>query len=370
MTILLTVFALVFILRIIFMVYGSARERAKSHKINSKNNPKVSVVVAARNEEEKIQKCILSIQSSNYDNYQIIAINDRSSDKTGEILDNLAKSIKNLKVVHILNDSQKGNLKGKAGALHQGFLNSDADIFMVTDADCVVGKEWISSVVAEFQNDEIAIVPSFTLIKGNRFFDKIQAVEWVYMHTMASAGVNWGVPLGCYGNNLSISAKKYFEIGGYEKIKFSVTEDLALLQGLIKNGGKAHYKCSYASAVHTLPEKTFKDYFNQHRRWAIGGLGLGMKATIFVATSLFIWLGLLLTAINADWISFFVILGIRFFGDFSVILPSLLKLKQTKLFFWVFPSILFFLVMELVAPFMVINKEVEWKGQVFGHNKN
>ncbi len=360
----------IFLLRILFMVIGSGRERANSNNTIPIVLPNVSVVVSARNEENNIRRCILSIAKSDYDikKYTIIAVNDRSSDKTGEILEELASIIPNLKIIHIKEDKQKGNLKGKAGALHKAFVSSDADIFMVTDADCIVHTNWISSIITEFQDKEIAIVPSFTLINGQRFFDKIQAVEWVYMHTMASAGVNWNLPLGCYGNNVSIDAKKYFEIGGYEAINFSVTEDLALLQALLNNGYKAHYKCSYKTVVQTLPEKTFYDYFNQHRRWAIGGLGLGWKAYVFVATAVFIWIGLLITAFEQNWTGFISILAIRILGDFAVILPSMIKLKHMKLIHWVVPSIVFFLIMELVAPFMIINKKVEWKGQVFNGN--
>ncbi len=370
MIIVIALIICIFLGRILFMVIGSGRERAKS-KINTQSKLiKVAIVVAARNEESNIRRCITTIAKSDFDkdNYTIIAVNDRSSDSTGEILEELKNTITNLEVIHITNDEQKGNLKGKAGALHTGFKSSNADIFMVTDADCVVHPDWISSIVNEFQNPQIAIVPSFTLIEGKRFFDKIQAVEWVYMHTMASAGVNWNLPLGCYGNNLSIDAKKYFEIGGYESIKFSVTEDLALLQALLNKGYQAHYKCSSRTAVYTLPEKSFYDYFNQHRRWAIGGLGLGWKAFVFVATAVLIWVGLIITAFESNWSGFAGIFAIRIFGDFAVILPSMIRLKQMKLIPWVVPSIIFFLIMELVAPFMIISKKVEWKGQIFNGN--
>jgi cellulose synthase/poly-beta-1,6-N-acetylglucosamine synthase-like glycosyltransferase len=327
----------------------------------------ISVIVPARNEENKIENCINILLKSNYptDLFEVICVNDRSEDNTGLILDNLAKKYPNLKVLHILNDIDKGNLKGKPGALHHGILKSSGDIIMMTDADCDVNPNWLKTVSEKFNDPSIALVPSYTLIKGNRIFDKLQAVEWLYMHTMAAAGVGLNNPLGCYGNNLSIRKKVYDELGGYPNIKFSVTEDLALLKSVFKSGYKVNYVCDYNASVSTLPCLTLSEYISQHKRWSVGGLDLGYNAVFFVATSLIIWIGLVVAIISAKPIWILIILFTRIFGDYIVIKPVMNILKQNHLHSWILPSVGFFMLMELIIPPLLIDTRIEWKGQIF-----
>ncbi len=359
----------IFAFRAFILFTFSVKERSKKvadNKVLGKSF--VSVIVPARNEEDNIESCINNIMLSDYDSdyYEVIAVNDRSDDKTCEILDSLCHKFSNLKVIHIKNDIEKGNLKGKPGALHIGIQASKGDIIMMTDADCTVNPKWISSVTERFNDPQIGLVPSYTLVKGDRAFDKFQAVEWIYMHTMASAGVAMNNPLGCFGNNLSIRRSVYDDIGGYEKIKFSVTEDLALLKAVFKSGNKVNYLCSYESSVTTLPCKTFGEYIAQHKRWAVGGIDLGYNAVFFVVTSLAIWIGLIVAIISLKPVWILALLFTRFLGDYFIIKPAMNILRQNHLHSWIFTSMAFVMMTELIVPPLLIDKRVRWKGQVFG----
>ena len=357
-----------FALRAIIMYIGSAKERTKEIvHLQSDKKHFISVIVPARNEEDKIENCILNLIQSDYpmDSFEIIAVNDRSEDKTGAILDRLTQEYQNVKVVHIKNDIDKGNLKGKPGALHLGILQSKGEIIMMTDADCTVNRNWLSTVSEWFNDPEIGLVPSYTLIHGDSPFDKVQAVEWIYMHTMASAGVGLNNPLGCYGNNLAVRKSVYDEIGGYPKIKFSVTEDLALLKAVFNAGHKVKYLCDYKATVTTLPCSTMSEYVSQHKRWAIGGLDLGYNAVFYVITSSFIWIGLIAAIIAAKPLWILAILFTRIIGDYIVIKPAMNILNQNHLNSWILPSVGFFMLMEVVVPPLLIDSRIVWKGQVF-----
>lgn len=354
--------------RTVLFLIGSFNERKKDKAITKLNEyPTVSVIVPARNEENKIEDCIRSIEKSDYpnDKFEIVAINDRSEDNTGIILDKLKNELSNLRVIHIKNSTDKGNLIGKPGALHAGIQSSKSELILMTDADCTVPGNWIRTIASVFKEESVGIVPSFTTIKGNRIFDKVQSVEWVYTHTMASAGVGIGYPLGCYGNNLSIRRNDYEKAGGYENIKFTVTEDLALLNSVILNGKKARYVTSPESLVTTLPCKDFREYKRQHHRWAVGGKELGWKAVIFVITTAIFWIGFLSSIYFGNYLFIFGLLGFRILCDFALMAPVMHKLKLKKLIPWAFPSILFFIVWELVVPILLIDRKVIWKGQVF-----
>ncbi len=359
----------VYFLRSAIMFAGSIKSKQNQNiKADSDYLPFVSVIVPSRNEENNIETCIHSLMQTNYphDRFEIVAVNDRSTDTTGEILNRLSKVYTNLKIVEISESTANPNLKGKAGALHRGINESKGEIVMMTDADCVVPKTWIRSISAYFSDDKVGLVAAFTMVKHESEFDKIQAIEWIYMHTMASAGVALGKPLGCFGNNLSIRRSVYDKIGGYEKIKFSVTEDLALIQAVHKTGDKIYYPCSSESSVSTLPCETFAEYISQHRRWAIGGLNLGWVAPVFVLSNILIWAAIIIAIFSGNLIWLFAVLFVRLFGDFSLIMTSIGKLKHEHLQSRILSSILYFMIIELIIPPLLLDKKIVWKGQVFG----
>jgi cellulose synthase/poly-beta-1,6-N-acetylglucosamine synthase-like glycosyltransferase len=361
-----TLAVIVYLARTIFMFVGASKNR-RNKIIENDYLPFVTVLVPARNEEENIESCLRSLAESNYpaDRFEIIAINDRSSDRTLEIMKNIASSYSNIKVLNITDEHQKQNLRGKAGALHYGANEAKGEIILMTDADCVVHKNWIRTYVKYYKDDKVGFVASFTLISGKRLFDIVQAVEWIYMSTMATAGVAFNKPLGCFGNNLSVRRKAYEEFGGYKAIPFSVTEDLALQKSVHRLGYKMHYILDENATVITKPCKTFFEYISQHRRWAMGGLTLGWVAVVFVISSFLMWTGIVASIALSNYIFAFALLLLRFTGDSLLILPSTLILKQHRLIPFIVPSVLFFLLIELIIPFTLISKKVVWKGQVF-----
>jgi cellulose synthase/poly-beta-1,6-N-acetylglucosamine synthase-like glycosyltransferase len=109
--------------------------------------PKVSVILPARNEEKYIAKCLDSLLKQSYPNFEIVAINDSSSDRTDEIIQRC--HILNSKVVVAINAEPKPEEGwiGKNWACYQGYLNSTGEILLFTDADTVHSISTISSAV-------------------------------------------------------------------------------------------------------------------------------------------------------------------------------------------------------------------------------
>src|SRR5205085_810847 len=102
------------------------------------SSPRVTIVVPARNEEECIEQCLTSLLSQNYSNYEIIAVDDRSTDRTGEIMDRLAganKTASELKVIH-LSELPAGWL-GKTHAMWMAAEEGSGEWILFTDGDIV-----------------------------------------------------------------------------------------------------------------------------------------------------------------------------------------------------------------------------------------
>ncbi len=367
---------IIFIIAIIFyssraiLFYIGAYLERKYSDITDENLPIpfLSVVVPARNEEHNIAKCLKSLVKSNYpvDKFEIIVVNDRSEDNTHNIVEQFSAKRTNIKLVNIDKIRENKNLQGKAGALDIGIKNAIGQYVLMTDADCKVNKNWIKNIALTFVQNKSDFIASYTLIRKSRsLFEHLQEIEWLFMHAMASGGLGLNQPLGCFGNNTAIKREVYNKIGGYENIPFSVTEDLALLQTLTKNGYKANYICNPNATVKTEPCHSVDEYIKQHHRWTVGGKGLGWRASVFVATSVSIWFGIALSIIFGLYLWIIPLLLTRIIGDLLVIIPVLNRLKLDHLKLSIVPSILLVFVLELLTPLYLLKKNVVWKGQIF-----
>jgi cellulose synthase/poly-beta-1,6-N-acetylglucosamine synthase-like glycosyltransferase len=357
---------IVYFFRAVFFIIGSKRGRLNFDEIILEEYPNISVIVPAKNEQDNIGNCVNSILESNYpiDRFEIIVVNDQSTDDTASILNKFESEISNLRVITITQNDTK-TIAGKPGALDKGIEFANGEFLLFTDADCTVDRNWIDSIAKTFKHRNSDLVASFTLVKHDSFFSRFQAVEWLMSHTMASGGIGLGFTLGCFGNNMAISKKMYEELGGYKSIPFSVTEDLALLQAVDKANGKLEYICTKKSTVVTKPLDTVKEYLKQRKRWALGGRKLGWKAVFFVITSLLIWISAIVSLIVGNYILASTILLLKIISDIILIIPSLITVKEYKLLPYILPSSILFLLVELLLPILILDKKVEWKGNTF-----
>ncbi len=359
---------IIFFIRFVLVLSGMIREKSKPLPINDKNNlPFVSVIVPARNEQDTIQDCLLAISMNSYpvDKYEIIAINDRSTDNTGKLINSLLPQIPNLSVVSLTEDRKVVNLKGKPGAIQSCINKTKGDILLLTDADCKAGTKWIETMVRGFQDENIGLISSFTNVSGERFFDRLQSLEWLYLNSIGSAAIGWDKPLSCFGNNLAVRKKDFMRVGGYEKIKFSVTEDLALLHAIHDSGKKVRYLAHPDSLCYTKPNKTLKEYLKQHHRWVVGAKDIGILSFLFVLTSVAMWLSLLIAIVTLQPLLAFGIIAFRLILDYIIIHYSIVFTKSKKLMSWIIPAVFFFMIMELIAPLFLLKKDIVWKEQTF-----
>ncbi len=378
--------SIIYILRTLSFKIGNKIEDKKNiNNIEDKYTPFVSIVVPSRNEEQNIANCLNSLSKSDYplDKFEIIAIDDRSTDETFLILSTLLDSIPNLKIVKLENESQKGNLKGKPGASQAGIDQAKGEIILMTDADCILPKSWLRRMVNEYRNPKTLMVASFTTVTIKSVFDVIQAIDWLYSCTLARGGVGLGKIVGCFGNNLSIKKDIFDNLGGYRKIPFTITEDFALMNAVdnfiplennnlennLSNNTKNHenirYICDPKAVIETQPCKTFTEYIKQKKRWAIGGKALGWKAFLLVVSSLSLWFGILLSFVLLKFHLTAILIITRLVCDIWVIYPILKRVKYIFLSSWLIPSILYFMIIELIIPFTLFSNKIEWKNQVF-----
>ena len=196
--------------------------------------PKVSVVVAARDEARKIEEALQSLLRQTYPNIELIVVNDRSTDDTGAILDRLAA----IKVVHI-RELPRGWL-GKCNAHHTGAQQATGELLLFTDADIVMEPTTISRAVQHLLSeglDHLAAAPHLNMrgLLLNMFSGAFTIFFGLYAKPWKAREPKSKRFIGIGAFNL-VRAEAYRAVGGHERIRMRPDDDMKLGK-LIKDAG-------------------------------------------------------------------------------------------------------------------------------------
>tara|TARA_B100001250_G_scaffold150333_1_gene128847 strand:- start:467 stop:1489 length:1023 start_codon:yes stop_codon:yes gene_type:complete len=239
------------------------------HTIKHKKNQRkkrVSVVIAARNEQENLPWLLSDLVNQDYpkDKLEIIVANDRSSDNTANIVKEMMKKHKNIKHIKIDNTRE---IAPKKFALEQGIKKSNGEIILSTDADCRVLKTWVTSMSSSLDEKD-GITIGFSRISAKSFFEKYQLIDFfcIFIANVGFAG--WNKYFSGSGQNLAYNKKSFFDIGGFANKEKSISADDMFLVQSISSIRNCQINFNPKSFVFTIPEKTIIDFINQRIRWS------------------------------------------------------------------------------------------------------
>jgi glycosyltransferase involved in cell wall biosynthesis len=155
------------------IAYGAARLPwvAKYTPAADRNCPRISLILAARDEQEKLPAALATLVAIDYPALEIIAVDDRSTDATGQILDQFAADHPQLKVVHIA-ELPKGWL-GKPHALQSGYQASSGELLVFTDADVKFKPDALRRVVSLFRDRRLDHLSLFVDVDQRGFWDAV-----------------------------------------------------------------------------------------------------------------------------------------------------------------------------------------------------
>jgi glycosyltransferase involved in cell wall biosynthesis len=202
--------------------------------------PKVSVILPARNEEGFIEKCLDSLLDQDYDNYEIIAIDDSSEDATGRIITEFAR--KNSKVIHVSARPKPQGWMGKNWACMEGYKRATGDLLLFTDSDTTHSKNVISLAVSHLLSLELDALTAIPKMLCLDTWTKITLpVLSTFLHTRFSAlRVNDSSKKTGYffGSFYLIKRSVYDAVGTHEGVKQEIIEDGALGKKVKESGHK------------------------------------------------------------------------------------------------------------------------------------
>ena len=217
---------------LLFFMIKSLRNSPRLEKIKNINKtfPMVSIIVPARNEERYIRKCVDSLVKQDYHDFEIILVNDESSDKTLEIMNEYQNSYSTIKVLNV--NRPDNDWTGKNWACYQGYLNSKGDLLLFTDADSYHSENTLSLVVQNIKHYRLDAITVMPRLLCNDFFTKVTLpLLTIFMHTRFSplkvndAKSKLGYFFGSY---FLIKRDTYEQVGSHASVKHEIIEDGAL----------------------------------------------------------------------------------------------------------------------------------------------
>ena len=210
------------------------------------------------------------------------------------------------------------------------------------------------------------MVCGYTTQYNSSSFTGMQEVDFIYLLGVAAGAMNLGKPLSCIGNNMSFRKSAYDEVGGYEAIPFSVTEDFKLLM-TIHNLKKYEiiYPLDKEGLVYSKPCEDLKSLYWQKKRWGVGGLDSDLAGFSVMAAAFVTHLAILLIPFYYSAIALYLFV-FKILIDYFFLYP-IFKRLNLKLKIKNFISFeLYLIIYVLILPLLVIfNRKVKWKGREY-----
>jgi poly-beta-1,6-N-acetyl-D-glucosamine synthase len=337
--------------------------KALSKKANSAESamPLVSVIVPFRNEEKNLERLLTSLQTQTYKNFEIILIDDHSSDRSFEIA--MESGAVNLTIV-------KNRGEGKKSAIITGIQMAKGSLIATTDADCVLPERWLSESPRHFMDDHVKLVFGGVKIRQDKnFFSVLQAIEFASLIGSGAATAALGLPTMCNGANLAYRKSAFEQVNGYEGNLTIASGDDEFLMRKIHHRfpGGVCFINSPDAVVETAAQPDLFSFFRQRVRWASKW---HYSASVFsVALSVFILLA------QISWLCALLILATSFHP--GIFVASIVKILAEAVFLfrvcrwlnvkWNWSA---FFVLQVSYPFYVIAVGIAsnflpktWKGR-------
>jgi glycosyltransferase involved in cell wall biosynthesis len=264
-------------------------------------NPRVSIIVPARNEEEDIESSLRTLLDLDYDNYEVIAVNDRSTDRTGEIMEKLAdhEAIHSrLRVIH--HRELPAGWLGKTHAMWTATNQATGDWLLFTDADVLFKPDSLRRALAYAEAeraDHVVLFPQMIMKRPGEY------MMIAFFQTMFVFGHRpWKVAdpktkdhMGVGAFNL-IRRSAYEAVGTYEALRMEVLDDMKLGK-VVKNAGFAQRNMFGADLISI--------------RWARGARGVVDNLTKnFFAVLSFQWWRVVISAFGLAFLNLMPFLGV------------------------------------------------------------
>ena len=259
------------------------------------NAPRASVLIPIKDEAHQIRECLKSVLALDYPNLQIIAIDDRSTDGTGEILDEIAANDSRLQVIHIRPGELPAGWVGKPHALHVGVQHATGDWLLFVDSDMQLSPDALRATIALALVRRYGLVSLLPRLVNQTFWERLivplGAAATSVMFLLPMCNYN-ELPCIAFANGqfMLVRRRAYLAIGGHEPVRDQLSEDIGIARALKCRGYKPRLAIG-ADFVSTRMYNSFSTVMHGWSRNFFGGSGgrpwMMLAGIFFVLTCCF-----------------------------------------------------------------------------------
>ena len=342
------------------MYLGFKKYKRPSKKLTES----VSVIVAVKNEALNIERLLASICVQNYSDYDIIIVDDHSSDNSFELLESFQKKYTNLNVFKANYPLAKSS---KKMALTQAIKASRASYLLFTDADCYPStSNWIQSMVNHTSGKDIVLGISPYEKRKGLVNAMIQFETGITYFLYASASL-WGMPYMGVGRNLLVKKELLVSVNFYEKHLDTVGGDDDLTINELATSKNTRVNLSSDSVVYSQPLESYRSRFWQKIRHFSVGKYYNVTSKVFLGI------------INTSWIVINLLFFICLAYNINLVPIITLHILRTVLLFLIFDGLtkrstvyslglksvyldnLYSLELLILGPLGLLSKKIVWQ---------
>ena len=364
LTVLFYIFVATTAVQIVYFLCFSSLIFTKESKREKQSIP-ISVIICAKNEAKNLSKFLPLIINQQYDNFEIVLINDASTDSTLDIMNAFKEKHSNIKIVNVENNEAFwGN---KKYALTLGIKAAKNEHLLFTDADCKPSsKFWIQEMGLHFSEDKTIVLGYGKYITKKSLVNLLIRFETLLTVVQYFSYAKLGSPYMGVGRNLAYKRSEFFKTNGFIshiQIK-SGDDDLFIQEAASKENTKISLNPN--SFTESNPPLTFKEWFRQKRRHVSTASHYKAKHKfllgLFYSSKLLFYILTTLLFFFLSWkiITFIVIIYFLFF--YTVFGFATKKFKEQKIVY-LLPFLDFFLLIFQFTIFIsnTISKPTHWK---------
>ncbi|MBO7594081.1 MAG: glycosyltransferase [Salinivirgaceae bacterium] len=348
------VFGYVFMVLCLFCGFRKTTGR----KLASSASISVSIILPFRNEERCIEKAIRSLLTQKFDSdFEIIAVDDHSTDNSWMLVDNIAANDSRLHVI-------KADGRGKKNALAEGIAASRFGCIAVADADCRYPDTWLQSMASEFVKNGCLLLCAPVKISGmSNWFGNFQFVDFASLVGSGIGAAGCGRPIMCNGANMMFDKAAVMRMDDPFNTAVESGDDVFLLHAVKRlDKQKISFTCRPETIVETKAAPTVAGFMRQRMRWGgktrsytdadsiiVAGIVAATAVCVVVSLSLIPW----------SWVPVVIVFAPKTVVD-TLMLNSVCKVFGNRRLLWQMP------VYEIVVALYTVAVVV---GTVFGVNK-
>lgn len=332
-----------------------------SRKLKPTTKPKLSLIIAAKNEEKNIFPLIDALEQLNYqnENFEVIIVDDSSTDNTTKLIQSRISEKNNFQLIK----AEKKEFDGKKGALSIGIKNAKNNFIVITDADCKPETNWLNSIAGTLDYGYDFVFGVAPIQTGKTLVEKLSAFENLRNTYLTIAAVGLNIPYSAAARSFAFRKTSFERIGGYGKTTETLLgDDDLLMREAVKHKMLIGTVIEPDALVYSAAPQNFNEYFQQKKRHLQTSFHYLLKQKMFLGFWHLINLISLFSIVLGFILPIFALpFAVKLVYDFFIVIKYQKELGHSFKFHEIFYLQVLFEVLLVVNFLKSLSGNTKWK---------